>query len=279
MDALSHFCRNPTELHFRKIPVVVKTALYHHAKAIIAGRVPNGNLPLAKKVVEDYERYRKLLSFPVAPGWRSSALEVSTGFVMDTLPVSTLLFRGQKTRTPLPPKATYFALEIGNANQYLPTLKKGVLTIYKTTRPLRLFRLDSLDNINKLLKQTYTQDKPLYELVCSLFLGKVLRIKIDTDPTWHSKILARQDPIQFKRLVRNSIIKEDFRFSNWLCHQGYHGYSAGILCMYETGRLQENFPEEIMLCDPTVVGLEVVQTLERKKQKNRFFLDAILETL
>jgi hypothetical protein len=85
------------------------------------------------------------------------------------------------------------------------------------------------------------------------------------------------DPISFKKLVRNSIIKNDFLFSNWLCAHGFHGYSAGVMDMYIHMTLKKAFPEEIMLCDPTI--LQLCRTIETPRLKTREQLQDILQDL
>jgi len=282
MDALRIFCRDPTLDHFQDLPLVYKTSLHDHARIIVAGRVKDGDTALAKKVVEYYAAAKRLLGKKLPAHWRTHALDPMTRFVVDIVPEGTLLFRGQKTLSALPShKATYFALEIGNANQYLPTAKKGILSVYRTRAPLRLLRLDSLDNVNRMLIETYESDRPVYDVVRSMFFSKLLQIKAEKDPKWRSTLFSsppEKEPVQFQRLVRNSVIKNDFVFANWLCRKGYQGYASGVMFLYELGSLQESFPEEIMLCDPAAV-LRAVQHTEMKKQKDRFALDRILESL
>jgi hypothetical protein len=260
---------------------VYKTLLHDHARAIVAGRVKDGDPALAKKVVEYHAAAKRLLGKKLPPHWRTHALDSTTHLVVDTVPEGTLLFRGQKTLSALPSqKATYFALEIGNANQYLPTAKKGVLSVYRTRAPLHLLRLDSLDNVNRMLRETYDSNRPVYDVVRSMFLSKLLQIKAEKDPKWRSVLFSgppEKEPVQFKRLVRNSVIKNDFVFANWLCRKGYQGYASGVMFLYEFGSLQESFPEEIMLCDPAAV-LRVLRHTEMKKQKDRFALDRVLES-
>ena len=268
---LEMFCLHPTPDHFEALPVAVKTILYTESKKFSLH-------PLTKTIHDLYQRAKSTMGKKLANGWRLSSKNTTSPWKMDILPTSTLLFRGQKTKNVLERKATYFAPEIGNANQYLPVQKPGVLSIYRPKAPLNLFRLDDLDNVNQLLRDTYKTNPVLYEVIRSMFLSKVLQIKITVNPLLKDTLIAKEEPIQFKRLVRYSLIKSDFIFANWLCQQGFHGYASGVMWMYEVGAIKESFPEEVMICDP-VAHLSLVADINMNKQKNRFKLDEILETL
>ena len=277
MDKLDVFCSNPSQLNFDVLPVFYKKNLHHLSKKIISDKM-NGNKVLATAVIGFYEKCKRTLGKIIAQDWRQNQIDTSTCLVMSIIPTQTLLFRGQKKKNVMQDRPTYFALEIGNANQYLPTSQKGLLSIYKTNQPLRLLRLDDLENVNKILRETFIQNPNVYQVIKSMFLSKILELKNSNKEKCFQKIIKSRDPIQFNILVRNSIIKNDFIFANWLCGQGFDGYCSGLMHIYEVGSLRKSFPEEIMICHP-IGSVNVIQEIEMKKEKDRLKLDQILQNI
>ena len=277
MDKLDVFCSHPSQLNFEVLPVFYKKNLHNLSKMIVSGKI-KGNKELATTVITYYEKCKRTLGKIIPQSWRQNQVDTTNCLIMSIIPTQTLLFRGQKKNNVLQDRPTYFALEIGNANQYLPTSQKGLLSIYRTNHPLRLFRLDDLENVNKILRETFIQNPTVYQVIKSMFLSKILELKISNKEKCFQKIIKSRDPIQFNVLVRNSIIKNDFIFANWLCEQGYHGYSSGLMHIYEIGSLRKNFPEEVMICHP-IGSLNLVQEIEMKKEKDRIKLDEILQNI
>jgi hypothetical protein len=277
MDKLDVFCSDPSQLSFDKLPVFYKKNLHDLSKKIVSGKV-KGNKILATTVVNFYEKCKRTLGKIIPQSWRQNQLDSTNCLIMSIIPSQTLLFRGQKKKNVLQDRPTYFALEIGNANQYLPASQKGLLSIYRTNHPLKLFRLDDLENVNKILRETFIQNPPVYQVIKSMFLSKILELKISNKEKCFQKIIKNRNPIQFNVLVRNSIIKNDFIFANWLCGQGYDGYCSGLMHIYEVGSLRKSFPEEVMICYP-FGSVDVIQEIEMKKEKDRVKLDQILQNI
>lgn len=259
------FCQAPSRKNFNKLSISEKNALYH----VALSDIPK-NQNLARRIIAYYEKKPLSLGVEVL-NWRTTTRHGKYDY--DIIPKATLLFRGSKSPIVLLKKATYFALEIANANQYLSVKKKSHLSMYKTKRSLKLFRLDSIHNINMLLSDLYTSNKTLYKIVYDMFMPVIIPLK----PKLMAGIVHNHnDPISFKKLVRNSIMKNDFLFSNWLCAHGFHGYSAGIMDIYIHMTLRKSFPEEIMLCDPSTV-LQLCKTIETPRLKTREQLQDILQ--
>jgi len=277
MDKLDIFCSEPSQLNFDVLPVFYKKNLHDFSKKIVSGRT-KGNKVLATMVIGFYKSCKRTLGKIIPQDWRQNQVDTKNCLIMSIVPTNTLLFRGSKKHNSIQDRPTYFALEIGNANQYLPTNQKGLLSIYKTNQALKLFRLDDLENVNKILRETFVSDAKVYPVIKSMFLSKILELKISNKEKCFQKIIRSQDPIQFNALVRNSIIKNDFIFANWLCEQGFHGYCSGLMHIYEVGSLRKNFPEEVMICHP-IGNLEVMQEIEMKKEKDRIKLDQILQNI
>lgn len=277
MDQLDEFCSHPSQYNFDILPVFYKKNLHSLSKKIVSGKI-KGNKVFATTVINFYEKCKRTLGKILPQTWRTNQVDTTTCLVMSIIPSHTILFRGQKKKSALKDKPTYFAFEVGNANQYLPSHHKGLLSIYKTNQPLHLFRLDDLENVNKILRETFIQNPIVYQVITSMFLSKILELKISNKEKCFQKIIQSRDPIQFTILVRNSIIKNDFIFANWLCAQGYDGYCSGLMHIYEVGALRKSFPEEIMICHP-IGCLDVIQEIEMKKEKDRLRLDQILQNI
>jgi hypothetical protein len=277
MDKLDVFCSDPSQLNFDALPVFYKKNLHDFSKKIVSGKI-KGNKVLATTVITFYEKCKRTLGKIISQSWRVNQVDTTNCLIMSIIPTQTLLFRGQKKKNVLQDRPTYFAFEIGNANQYLPSSQKGLLSIYETNQPLRLFQLDDLENVNKILRETFIKNPTVYQVIKSMFLSKILELKISNKEKCFQKIIKSRDPIQFNILVRNSIIKNDFIFANWLCEQGFDGYCSGLMHIYEVGSLRKSFPEELMICHP-IGSVDVVQEIEMKKEKDRLKLDQILQNI
>ena len=197
-----------------------------------------------------------------------------------TLPKNTLLYRGTKTIPEKINRATYYTTNIKTADQYLPSNKKGYLNIYRCKKDLKLFKFDSLDNVNKLLRDTFTDKKilippkklrsgtvlpgkRLYDIIRSMFTGVswVIAPKEDT-------------PIELTVLKRNSVMDDDLAFSNWLCDNNFNGYDAKLMKQ----RSGHDFSEETMICKP-VDDLILVESIQMTKSKNPNILLKIKERI
>ena len=64
--------------------------------------------------------------------------------------------------------------------------------------------------------------------------------------------------VQLTGMQRNSVTEIDFKFLNWLCENGFDGYSSGFI------QSAFNFPDEVAICQPLLsVKLEKVFSLKR----------------
>ena len=157
----------------------------------------------------------------------------------------------------------------------MPTQKQGFMGIYKTNKPLRMFRLDNLANINNLLTYFFTIDnKTMYNIVKEMFYSPLFDVYTEQRKSIIEQEETDNQPLQFKKLYRYSITKIDFKFANWLCNEGYNGYTAGIMRTFKGVTKDSRFPEEIMLCTP-LDDVEIIQEI-RLKKTNRDKLDDIL---
>lgn len=265
---ISDFCKRPTKQKFNKLPQNVRDIFSQLSKETLH---KNPGHMLSHRILAYYQNQTRPLGF-VLPQylWRIPAISSPKDYKYDKIPRDTLCYRGSKKSIQLKKNVpTYFALEIGNANQYLPVTKKGFLGIFRTIRPILLLRLDDLDNVNKILYRTFTSNISVYKYIKSMFLPPLLPFY----PNTYKKVILREEsedqPIQFKRLLRYSLCKNDFAFTTWLCSQGFNGYSAGVMDMLDfMGTITKSFPEEIVLCDPTSF-LVHIKTITIKRLKNR----------
>ena len=155
------------------------------------------------------------------------------------------------------------------------TARKGLMGIYKTNKTLRMFRLDNLDNINNLLTYFFTiNNKTMYNTVKEMFYTPLFDVYTEQRKSIIEQEETDNQPLQFKKLYRYSITKIDFKFANWLCNEGYNGYTAGIMRTFKGVTKDNPFPEEIMLCTP-LDDVEIIQE-NRLKKTNRDKLDDIL---
>ena len=78
------------------------------------------------------------------------------GFTCIKLFNNTFLYRGNKKKTELKHYETYFAPWYGTTNNYIPKRAEGYMEIYELyNKNLKLFDLSNLENINKLLRDTF----------------------------------------------------------------------------------------------------------------------------
>ena len=132
-----------------------------------------------------------------------------------------------------------------------------------------MFKLNSLFNVNKLLRQTFPDKrlvippkkipkakeplpgKTLYDIVRSMFTGV----------SW--VIAPKEDkPLQLTRVKRNSVMQDDLIFSNWLCENNFNGYEADVIKQ----NIGHDFPAETMICKPQT-DLEIIKSVQLSRQK------------
>ena len=196
------------------------------------------------------------------------------------LPKNTVLYRATKDIPEKRNRATYYTTNIKTANGYLPSNKKGYLNIYRCKKDLKLFKFDSLENINKLLRDTFVDNKilippkklrngnvlpgkRLYDIIRSMFTGV----------NW--TIAPKEDkPIQLSMLRRNSVMEDDLAFSNWLCDNNFNGYDAPLM----TQKFGSSFSEETMICKP-LDDLILIESIHMNKSKNPVTLLKIKERI
>jgi hypothetical protein len=189
-----------------------------------------------------------------------------------------VLFRATKTIPEKINRATYYTTNIKTANTYLPSNKKGYLNIYRCKKDLKLFKFDSLDNINKLLRDTFVDNKMLippkklrsgnvlpgkrlYDIIRNMFTGV----------NW--VVAPKEDkPIQLSVLKRDSVMENDLAFSNWLCDNNFNGYDAPLM----TQKFGGSFSEETMICKP-LDDLVLLESIEMKRENNNVKLLKIKE--
>ena len=197
---------------------------------------------------------------------KSSNKSTSESWEYEVIKKNTLLFRGSKNIQDIKNRATYFSPIISTANEYLSSTKIGHLCVYKTTEDLKLFKFDSINNINKLFKKTFEdktkiyKNKTFYEILRHIFTNE-----------WIVKDLS---PYKVKRIMRSSVTDYDILFSNWLCDKKFNGYTADIM----TQKLGSGFPAEIMLCKPKN-SIKFLKDIEMKRTKNNKVLDKILNEI
>ncbi len=182
----------------------------------------------------------------------------------------TLLYRGTKELPTESNRATYYAPDIGTANEYIPTSKQGYLNVYKLKEDVMFLKLDSLNNANHLLSTLYTDttvvyktktiDYTMYDLVRGIFTGF---LGFYDDP----------EPLVLKKLLRYSVTKKDIIVANWLCAEGFNGYTAGKMKQ----KFASAFPAEVMICKPSNV-MELVSNIQMRKTKSKKILEKIVNT-
>lgn len=192
------------------------------------------------------------------------------------VPSGTLLFRGTKEIPTENNRATYYAPIIQTANIYLPTGNPGYMNVYRVKRDVYLFKLDSLYNANRLLKETFS-DKTIVKPSKKMSNGKYTKAYTLYDIVKHiytgDYILEKEtQAYQIKNLHRNSITYNDLLFSNWLCENNFNGYYADDMKQ----KLGFNFPAEVMICSPAKI-LHKVDSISMRKTKSDKVLQNIVD--
>ena len=246
------FCKNPSLKLWNNLNT--KTKLFFIQSANFCIKNNTGNTKLASQILN-------LLNKP--------SQNTPTDWEYITLPKNTILYRATKTPPNELNRATYYTNNIQTANTYLPSNKKGYLNIYRTKKEIRLFKLNSLFNVNKLLRQTFPDKrlvippkkipkakeplpgKTVYDIVRSMFTGV----------SW--VIAPKEDkPLQLTRVKRNSVMQDDLIFSNWLCENNFNGYEADVIKQ----NIGHDFPAETMICKPQT-DLEIIKSVQLSRQK------------
>ena len=215
LTPVKKFCSSPTKNYWEKISPNVREIFTETARWCI--RKNKGNIDIANKIV----------SMTTKKEW---------DYI--TLPKGYRVFRGSKGKITLEKRATYFTRSVITANIYVPTNKKGYITVYELNKSIKLFKLDSLYNANRLIEDAL-RSKTLLQKSSTLY--DVIR-KI------YKKHPLEKDDGPLTKLLRQSIIANDLIFSNWLCEQGFTGYHADMTSQSWDGTI--TFPSEIMLCKP-----------------------------
>lgn len=253
---LQKFCSEPSGITYQKIPKAVRDNLYKYSLLISSEEI-KGNYRMAHRI-KDYHEKNRFRRWAITPTfWRN--MENSSKedeFDYDVIEKDQIVYRGSKIPIVLEDWATYFALEISNANLYLPVdeITIGYMGVFQLNQTVRLFRLDSVENINKLLQKTFHIFPGVYKDIKRMFVTEGMQRDTQSIKKYIKQQETADKPIQFSELYRNSHHNIDFRFANWLCEQGFQGYSAG---RFKIG--MSIFLEEIVLCHPTRVLKELLQ--------------------
>ena len=267
MDELSiikEFCDNPTFLP----QVSERTMNFINKAALMAYNTPNCRKELAEQMLNAITPTIEFNVNPKPPKkingfaprinpeimldtWRKDRHIDVDGWEYDIIPEGTILFRGDDSKYGFHKRATYYTPLFKVSNMYINKTKKGYIQVLSTTKDLKTFRIDSLNNINKILQLTYNENKKLYRILLGFF-GQGKHVKDNSLPL----------PPHVERIGRVSSPKEDFVFANWLCDNGFQGYSAGFIISLGS------FPDEVMICD----GLGVLR-LEKLIHTKRLVLE------
>ena len=232
---IKKFCSSPTKNYWEKISPNVREIFTETARWCI--RKNKGDVGIANKIV---------------------SLTTKKEWDYITLPKGYRVFRGSKDKVHLENRSTYFTRSVITANTYVPTNKKGYITVYELNKSIKLFKLDSLYNANRLLEDALTSKISVTTKKSSILLYDVIR-KIYKR---HPKEKA-DGPLT--KLLRQSIIANDLIFSNWLCEQGFAGYHADTTCQSWDGTI--TFPSEIMLCEPKN-DVTKIEEIHRRRTKS-----------
>lgn len=192
--------------------------------------------------------------------WIERTYKDNDGYTCIKLFDNTHLFRGNKTKTDLKNRETYFAPWHGTTINYIPKKGTGYMEIYELkNKNLRLFDLSNVENINRLLRETF-HNKEEYDMIKNITMGKTVMATLEASLYPHltrfakyfSQLQTETQPYQFKTLLRTSIIKEDFKFGQWLCKRNFDGYAAKDMFDSRDFPMPKfpAFPAEIMLCTP-----------------------------
>jgi hypothetical protein len=135
---------------------------------------------------------------------------------------------------------------------------KGYLMVFHTIQNITLFRLDSVKNVNTLLREFFENDKEMYKIIKSMFMSISHQAMMDLhDVSKFLKYVSRTEtktqPVQFQTLIRKSVLVNDIKFVNWLCKNGFGGYASDKISLHpELGEKKiTEFGAEIVLCNPS----------------------------
>lgn len=192
--------------------------------------------------------------------WIERTYKDSDGYTCIKLFNNVKLFRGNKTKTDLKNRETYFAPWHGTTVNYIPKKGTGFMEIYELkNKNLKLFDLSNLENINRMFRETF-HNKEEYKMIKNITMGKTVMANLEASLYPHlsrfakyfSQFQTETQPYQFKTLLRTSIIKEDFKFGQWLCKHNFDGYAARDMFDSRDFPMPKYpaFPAEIMLCTP-----------------------------
>lgn len=246
IDILTEFCSSRNILLLEEVDLETKDLLIKVSEFCVKNNM--GDVDLARLILFKFEDWE-----------------------YDIIPRDTLLYRGTKKQSIPKDHRAWYATLIDTANLYLPTNKEGYLNIYRVKQDLRLFKLDSIKNANKLLKITFpykeivkTEGKrviknyTLYDIIRLIYTGEYVHPE-------------ENKPLKIKRLVRLSCVDNDSIFAEWLCNHGFAGYNAEIMKQKICG----DFPAELMICTPENI-LEIVDHIRMRKAKNKAKLQEII---
>jgi len=192
------------------------------------------------------------------------------------------LYRGTNAIPKKINRATYYSANIITANSYIPSNKKGYLNIYRCKNDIKLFKFDSLSNINKLLKDSFTDSKFLIPpnklrngtVLPGVTLYDLLKIIFARGQAKWAMEIKDDKPIQLTKLIRHSGMNYDLVFANWLCDNNFNGYEANNI----KDKFGTYFPAETMICKP-LDDLILVESIEMKRENNHAKLLKIKETI
>ena len=256
------FCTNPSRKLWNNLNKKTKLFFIEACKYCIKNR--KGDISLAKNILNISKKLNTIIDT-----WEYI-----------TIPKNTVFYRATKTIPEKLNRATYYTTNISSANMYLPSNKNGYLNIYRCKKDLKLFKFDSLYNVNKLLRDSFLDNKilippkklpvgtvlpgkRLYDIIRSMFTGVIWVIAPKEDK-----------PIQLSILKRRSILGDDIVFSNWLCENSFNGYDASLM----SEKFGFGFPEETMICKP-LDDLILIESIHMNKSKNIVTLLKIKERI
>ena len=170
--------------------------------------------------------------------WRRNAPEISNNWEYDVIPKGTSFYRGSSNFGQNKKKGTkdeyiscgfvdnhslptYYTPDPLVANLYTAKSKDAPLQVLKTSKNLKLLRMDSLRNFERLIDKRNANYKAF-----ELFFGNCDTERYPDKPLMHGRLSGH---------------KTDFAILRWLCDNGFDGYSAGWIC---------DFPPEIAVCEP-----------------------------
>ena len=206
------------------------------------------------------------------------------GWVTVVVPKGTLLYRGElatRSNTMLQnmsgnePRPTWYTKELENAMSYLPFGANGNLYVYRTTKDLKMFKLDSAKNANKLFEMFHNDDvkifpgmgrgkkamkskgNPMMNFLIHIYLGEY---SLKRNSKSYKLINGIPQVTSDKDLKRASILPYDLAFARWLCHNGFSGYDQGKMA----GKHSKVFDDEVCICLPHK-NLELVDVFQFPK--------------